>query len=556
MLRPGDGPIIEELFQLFKTPWEVCREGGYYDVVIASDDRVPRTRPRLLVVYGDGTGAIDSLAGAAQRRYPEAAIEYFGKTIPIYGGGTAFEISDSCIPLARCGSEVSAYFTESVDGRIVRLGYDLVREVEILLTRGQPAQWSQVPTLDWHIEILRNEILRAGIPLLEIPPTPFGHNFSACLTHDIDFVGIRPHKFDHTMWGFLYRSIVGGLRDCVVGRISVRRLLRMWWAVVKLPMVYLGLARDYWLPFEWYLREEIGLPATYFIVPFKNRAGEGVVATHPDRRATKYDVTDIPHWLTLLTSNGHEIGVHGIDAWHSSTHGMAELNRVASAVNTSVCGIRMHWLLQDERTHAALEDAGYEYDSTAGYNDVVGFRCGTTQVFRPLGVEHLLELPLHIQDGALFFATKMHVDEGASVAHLRFDDSRAGKHRRRTDGALARSQPRSGAVLGRLLCQIAPQTARSESMVCNRRRHHTLGPKATQGSLLGVRTRRLERADTRLLRRRGDRSPVETARFYGAGSGARFTHSRNRCAPLRGTGASMSISESRPTRLPKFHRTH
>jgi hypothetical protein len=41
----------------------------------------------------------------------------------------------------------------------------------------------------------------------------------------------------------------------------------------------------------------------------------------------------------------------------------------------------------------------------------VGYRSGTTQVFRPLRVQKLLELPLHIQDGALFFAEKLNLSE-------------------------------------------------------------------------------------------------------------------------------------------------
>src|SRR5262249_2868507 len=49
-----------------------------------------------------------------------------------------------------------------------------------------------------------------------------------------------------------------------------------------------------------------------------------------------------------------------------------------------------------------LEEAGFHYDSTWGYNETIGYRAGTHQVFRPAGAKHLLELPLHIQDAALF----------------------------------------------------------------------------------------------------------------------------------------------------------
>jgi hypothetical protein len=67
----------------------------------------------------------------------------------------------------------------------------------------------------------------------------------------------------------------------------------------------------------------------------------------------------------------------------------------------------MHWLLQDATTISVLEEAGFAYDSTAGYNETVGYRNGTAQVFRPLGARTLLELPMHIQDGALFYRKRL-----------------------------------------------------------------------------------------------------------------------------------------------------
>lgn len=63
----------------------------------------------------------------------------------------------------------------------------------------------------------------------------------------------------------------------------------------------------------------------------------------------------------------------------------------------------MHWLFFDEASPAVLDRAGFLYDSTIGYNETVGYRAGTAQVYRPLGAANLLELPLHIMDTALFF---------------------------------------------------------------------------------------------------------------------------------------------------------
>jgi hypothetical protein len=62
----------------------------------------------------------------------------------------------------------------------------------------------------------------------------------------------------------------------------------------------------------------------------------------------------------------------------------------------------MHWLYFSDEAPRQLEAAAFDYDSTWGYNDAVGFRAGTSQVFAFPGVTKLLELPLSIMDTALF----------------------------------------------------------------------------------------------------------------------------------------------------------
>src|SRR5437588_12954556 len=104
------------------------------------------------------------------------------------------------------------------------------------------------------------------------------------------------------------------------------------------------------------------MPATYFRIPFKHRPGERVPGRHASRRATKYDVGDVPLETAALLRDGRELGVHGIDAWHSAEKGREERARISEASGASIAGIRMHWLLHDANTPAMLEQAGYAYD--------------------------------------------------------------------------------------------------------------------------------------------------------------------------------------------------
>jgi hypothetical protein len=410
--KPGQTAAVEEFFQLFKTPWESYREGRSYDVVITAAEEVPHVDAVLLIVFGSNPTSADAQAGVVPCSKRRGSVsDSRGSRLPIYGELLTFKPAAVAETVLTIESAVAGVRIHSSDRTLLRLGFDLFREVEHLLSVGQPLENADVPTLELHIAMLRDWILDAGVRFLEIPPVPAGYDFAVCLTHDIDFIGIRDHKFDHTMFGFLYRATFGSVRDFARKRMSLGRLLRNWRAAASLPFVHLGLARDFWLPFEWYLRVEKNLPATYFLIPFKKRAGENVAANHPKWRATAYDITDIPEWTSELTKEGCEIGVHGIDAWHSVGKGRDESRRISEVTGDLEIGVRMHWLQQDQNTYRILEEAGYAYDSTAGYNDTVGYLSGTAQVFRPIGAKSLLELPMHIQDGALFYPQKLDLSE-------------------------------------------------------------------------------------------------------------------------------------------------
>src|SRR5437867_6735111 len=341
--------VAEEFFQLFMTPWEIYEPGRTYDVVVATTDEIPEVDTRLLLIYGSAAKSSDARSGiAVGSRHQGASLNYQGILLPIYGEVRTFEERSAGIPCVTAESGMAGLRVRSADSTVMRLGYDLFHEVQLLLSAGQPVEKAHIPTLDIHIMMLRNWILDAGISLLEVPPSPAGHSFVVCLTHDIDFVGIRNHRFDYPMWGFLYRSTVGALHKLFRRRISIARLFQIWRAAVSLPFVYLGWAKDFWDPFDWYLRVEKGLPATYFLIPFKRRTGENVAARHESRRAAAYDITDLPQWTAILMREGCELGVHGIDAWHSVEKGRDELARIGAVTGESRIGIRMHCCLRNE----------------------------------------------------------------------------------------------------------------------------------------------------------------------------------------------------------------
>jgi hypothetical protein len=87
--------------------------------------------------------------------------------------------------------------------------------------------------------------------------------------------------------------------------------------------------------------------------------------------------------------------------------GKQELDRIVQVTGQDSIGVRMHWLCFDHNSPVVLEQAGFDYDATCGYNEMIGYKAGTVQVFNHLETHRLLELPLHIQDTALFYSRRL-----------------------------------------------------------------------------------------------------------------------------------------------------
>jgi len=405
---------VVEFFELFKTPWEFWRPGTQYDVLLCSNSTVPENDARLLLLYGSQRQAFEKYPSLKTSCAPGHNFALFrNERIPIYG---------NCLLLEGLQNEVLVHKgTSSIapDAQlVVRLGFDLFEEVYYLLTKGQPAELANVPTLELHISLLRELIVSHGVTLVEIPPVPAGHRFIVSLTHDVDHPRIRQHLCDHTMFGFLYRSLIGSVIDFCRGRRSLQQVVTNWKAAFSLPLVFAGIVKDFWNQVDRYLELERDLAATFFVIPTKGDAGVDFHGRMSPKRASHYALSDIADDLKNLLSANREIAVHGIDAWRDSAKGRDERKHVQEITGTAETGVRMHWLYFDSQAPATLEKAGFSYDSTVGYNETIGYRAGTTQVFKHAEVDHLLELPLHIMDTALFYPSYMNLPNDQARAAM------------------------------------------------------------------------------------------------------------------------------------------
>ena len=395
--NPGEYVLVREFFELFKTPWEFYRSEGQYEVLLCAreDAGVQGATANLVVVYAGQETLFDEeekIEITSHRK--NGILSYKGSRLPIYGNNITFrgkgisllkdeESQQSVGSLVKSGSKV-----------VARIGYDLFQEIRVLLTDGQPPENASIPTLEMHIAVLRDLIVGSGVPLVEIPPIPEGYAFIACLTHDVDHPSIRRHKWDHTMFGFVYRAVIGSVLGVLRGRLPVRHLFTNWAAAARLPFIYLGLAKDFWYEFDRYLAIEKDVDSTFFVLPFKDKPGKTASGPAPRIRASGYGAADIAERLQTFVSAGREIGLHGIDAWIDIAKGQEEMAEITNITGAKNIGVRMHWLYFDDHSPLALEKAGFSYDSTVGYNQTIGYRAGTAQVYKPLQAHQSARTPL------------------------------------------------------------------------------------------------------------------------------------------------------------------
>ncbi|UCF30258.1 MAG: hypothetical protein JSV26_09330 [bacterium] len=416
--RPEQRATVEEFFQLFKVPWEFHQEGRRYRVLIVTEPSAAPLSADLNLLFSPGYCPVDGEHGtevlAADRGSHDLLRTPYGQ-LPIH--------TDLCLfrgcpdPIVETTRRTSAGYRVRSGGRTtIRIGFDLFAEVEHLLRGKQGVEHALHPTVEILIATVRRWILEAGIPLLEIPPVPAGFKFISCLTHDVDFMGIREHIFDRSLFGFIYRALFSySLTDLVSGRAS-KKLLRNLRALLSLPGIYLGLTADIWNQLDRYLEIEGERKSTFYFLPYKGRPGDRMPGHAGEKRApgyrsSRYDVQDLKDSIRRLVERGHEVSLHGLDAWCSSERGKDEFDVIRRLAGVDRLGVRMHWLYFSEESPRALDDAGFFYDSTLGYNETVGFRSGTTQVYRLPDCSRVLELPLHVQDTAMLYPARMNLSE-------------------------------------------------------------------------------------------------------------------------------------------------
>jgi hypothetical protein len=199
-------------------------------------------------------------------------------------------------------------------------------------------------------------------PLSFVTPWPDGHRWAAALTHDLDVVSWWP-AFTALRLAELARKGQANRLLQVIGAAVATGGRNVVWRGVR---EVLDIEAHYAARSTWFV-----LCGT----PTLATARAGDLTYSPESKLTR-------RILDAIRDGGHEIGLHGSFATSDTPVLFGEQRaRLASLTQQPVRGVRQHYLrLRAATTYRAMADAGFAFDSTAGFADRNGFRLGVADV--------------------------------------------------------------------------------------------------------------------------------------------------------------------------------
>lgn len=241
----------------------------------------------------------------------------------------------------------------------------------------------QRPVVDEWLHILC-QVMKRLWPSLELKRS----EFIVSVSHDVD----QPSPIGFSSYPRVLRSMLGQLvkKKSLVG-------------AMRLPIIKLNTGRqlyegDPYNNFDWIMdvSERQGLrSAFYFICGRTNEARDALYdVEHPAIRAL----------IRRIHARGHEVGLHPSYETYLTPGAIARefkaLRKVCEeeGVRQVNWGGRMHYLRWSHPTTLReWSRAGLDYDSTLGYADLPGFRCGTCHDYPAYDLEQDEQLDLRIR---------------------------------------------------------------------------------------------------------------------------------------------------------------
>jgi len=219
---------------------------------------------------------------------------------------------------------------------------------------------------------------------------PENKKFAVCLTHDIDDI--------YPSWKYrIFTSFKFGLK-------------------LKFKNTY-----DRFFKKEnpyWNFREIIELEKKY-----NAKSSFYFMTAEKDIHGFRYRINDLKDVLKYIIENDCEVGLHGgYYSYNNLKKIKNEKKKLEKIISRKVIGYRNHFLrFKVPDTWRLLYKAGFKYDTTFSYADMIGFRNGMCHPFKPydLGTNEkidIIEIPLIIMDGTLFEYMKLDINEAWKIS--------------------------------------------------------------------------------------------------------------------------------------------
>ncbi|MFC1997627.1 polysaccharide deacetylase family protein [Chloroflexota bacterium] len=253
-----------------------------------------------------------------------------------------------------------------------------------------------MPIVDVYALILR-EWIRVLIPNWE----PIKRTFSIKISHDIDFI----KRFDEPISAL--RHLGGDIikrRSISNSRETLKDFFHIWFSPEKNSF-----AQSIWKLAD--ASSENHLDSAFYFM-----------ATSPTDPFDNSGYDQKTPWVKKIIENleerGFEIGLHpSYETMNNFEILTQEKSLLEQNIKNKFMGGRQHYLrFKTPDTWLNWERAGMTYDSTIGYADYEGFRCGTCHPFHPFDINDgrelkLIEEPLIVMDSTLMKYREMTPDE-------------------------------------------------------------------------------------------------------------------------------------------------
>ena len=218
-------------------------------------------------------------------------------------------------------------------------------------------------------------------------------DFAVCLTHDVD-------KIKKTLRDVGY--VLVRRRDTKTFLAAAVNYLRIKAGFVRDPLDSLSHITD--------MEEKYGCSSSFYFI-----------AGGDTRHDKNYSIESlkIASFINYLDTSGFEVGLHpSFNSYNDFEALVGEKGKLEGVVGHCISGARQHYLRwSTPESWRILEEAGIQYDSTLGFAEREGFRCGICFPFRPFDVIrnrklNIWEVPLVIMDASLIDYQRMTSEEG------------------------------------------------------------------------------------------------------------------------------------------------